>query len=219
MTIMFMTAERKALVAFAITVIAFVAALVLSGTPVLAQPQEPPPGGPTQMDDDDTGPPQQMGRGMGRGMRGEFREKMKQRRGMRQGEGGMRGGPGCQAGEDGPGCSGGPGGMGGNGPGGRMGGAGRLGRALDFIQSFHTSVQDPHQAIGLATLGIKQHYQRIGKPLEAVKELDELLKNAKDQKTRNILLFTTRQIYEEERDNDKFLAISRQIVKENLEAK
>jgi len=73
--------------------------------------------------------------------------------------------------------------------------------------------------VGLAALGIKEQYRRDGKALEAVKELDTLLAQTSDQKMRNIFLFMIKQVYEEEHQSDKFLEISRQIVKENLGAK
>ena len=205
---MFLTAERKAFAAFMIAAVAFAAALVLTGTPVLAQPQDA-PGHPGLGADDSDGPPPALPHR--KELREQFREQRMERRMQRQG---AMGGPGMGGAGMGAGMGPGMGGPAGDGPGGM--GVGRLGRALDLVQSFQTAVQDPHQAIGLAALGIKQHYHRIGKPLDAVKELDDMLKSTTDQKTRNIFLFTIRQVYEEQKQSDKFLEISRQIVKENL---
>jgi hypothetical protein len=138
-------------------------------------------------------------------MRKMFREEMRERyrnEGGERGEGGPRGG--------------GPGGPGEPGAG---GGQGRIGRFLDVVQSYQTAVQDSHQAVGLAALGIKDHYRRNGKPLDAVKELEEMLAQTTDQKMRNIFLFIIKQIYEEQRDSAKFLEVSRRIVKENIGSK
>ncbi len=187
----FMTAEKKAFAAFAISLAAIFGAIVLRGEPVFAQPEgEHEPGSEPGMSPG--GPPP--------GGREDFRDNMRRRREERREEfrreyngGGGR--------EDG-----GPRGM----------GQGRLGRYLDVVQSYQTAVQDEHQAVGLAALGIKDHYRRSGKPLDAVRELDEVLKTTTDQKMRNILLFTIRQIYEEQKAGDKFMEVSRQIIRENL---
>lgn len=201
----FLTAERKAIsyILGAMLMLGLAAVTELDLLLVHAQeapdenapPPPPPPGGPHGGDRrDDDGPGGRRGE-----MRKMFREEMRER---------FRGGA----------EGGGPGGPGG-GPGEGQGGRGRVGRFLDVVQSYQTAVQDPHQAVGLAALGIKDHYRRSGKPLEAVKELEDMLAQSSDQKMRNIFLFIIKQIYEEERDSAKFLETSRRIVKENLGSK
>lgn len=93
---------------------------------------------------------------------------------------------------------------------------GRMGAFLRVVQEFQDAVQKPEQAAGLAAMGIKDGYKRLGKPLEAVPVIDEALKSAKDQKMRNILLFALRQIYEENKNEEKFLEVNKQILRENL---
>lgn len=97
-------------------------------------------------------------------------------------------------------------------------GSEHFGKLLGNISNFQTAVQEPAQAIGLAILGIKQYYKKSGKPEEAIKEIEELLKSCKNQKMRNIVLFNLRQIYQEQKNSEKFLEINRQIIKENLAA-
>jgi hypothetical protein len=94
----------------------------------------------------------------------------------------------------------------------------RMGKFLHLVEQYQGAVQDPYRAVGLAVLGIKQHYKKTGKPLEAVTQFEESLKGVKDQKMRNIFLFAIKQTYEETKDQDKLLAINKQIVEENLRA-
>ena len=100
---------------------------------------------------------------------------------------------------------------------GRFGKAMRMGGFLRFMQDFNTAVQDPYQAVGFAAVGIREQYKRAGKPQDAIPVLEEFLGKTKDQKSRNILLFTLRQIHEESKDTDKVLAVSKQILQENLQ--
>ncbi len=93
---------------------------------------------------------------------------------------------------------------------------GRLGKYLGFVSSYISSVQDPYQATGLALMGIKEYYRKNGKPADALPQYEALLKSAKDQKMRNILLFAIRQVYEETKDSEKLLAINKQILSENV---
>lgn len=65
-------------------------------------------------------------------------------------------------------------------------------------------------------MGIKEHYRRQGHPEGAVKELEEILDQTTDQSMRNVLLFALRQSYEELQDKKKYLAVSRQIIRENI---
>lgn len=203
-TMIRLTAEKRAGLAFALALLAFSAAMfsslpVVGGAIAQAQPGGPPPDDFDDEDDDDAPPPPpSSGEKAQRADRREAREELRQRRmEMREARKRERGVEREGKGPRGPGLGG-------------------KGRALEMIQSYQAAVQDPHQAIGLAAMGIKHHYRREGKPLEAVKELEELMKSATDQKTRNIFLFTIRQVYEEERDAAKTLELSRQIIKENM---
>ena len=65
-------------------------------------------------------------------------------------------------------------------------------------------------------MGIKNHYKKNGKPTDAIPQYEALLKNAKDQKMRNILLFAIRQVYGETKDTEKVLAVNKQILSENV---
>lgn len=93
---------------------------------------------------------------------------------------------------------------------------GKLGKYLGFVNHYISAVQDPYQATGLALMGIKDYYRKNGKPADAIPHYEGLLKNAKDQKTRNILMFAIRQVYEETKDAEKALAINKQILSENV---
>ena len=124
-------------------------------------------------------------------MRKRFRE---------YGQGENQGGPGGQGGGDG------------------MGRMGRAGRFLGFVSEFNKQVQDPVQSVGLAAVGVKEYYRREGKPEDAVPVLEEMLKSAKDQRVRNVLLFAMRQIYEETKSGTKMLELSKQIMRENIAA-
>ena len=96
---------------------------------------------------------------------------------------------------------------------------GRLGRVkkfLQFVKGYHEAVATPQSAIGLAALGIKDSYKQQGAPLKAVKDLDAILAETKDRKARNILLFTIRQVYEEQRDHAKMLELNKRIIAENI---
>ena len=99
--------------------------------------------------------------------------------------------------------------------GGRMG---RAGRFLGFVSEFNKQVQDPVQSVGLAAVGVKDYYRREGKPEEAIPVLEEMLKSAKDQGVRNVLLFAMRQIYDEAKNGEKMLELSKQIMRENIVA-
>ena len=102
---------------------------------------------------------------------------------------------------------------------GREGKMKRLGNFISFMSTFLASVKDPHQAAGLAALSIKDVYKKQGKPLEAVKILEDAIGSSKDQAMRNVLLFSLRQIYEENNQTDKVLEVSQRILKENVAAK
>ncbi len=101
---------------------------------------------------------------------------------------------------------------------GHGGRAGRMGHFLKFMSKYHESVKDPYQAIGLAILGIKETYRKQGKPLDAIPELEKLLTQAKDQRVRNLILFSMRQVYEEANNSAKVLELSSRIIQENLVA-
>ena len=188
------------------------AMLVLTAAPLaFAQPddQDGPPPGPPEEEMNDDGPPRD---------RQGFREEMRRhRREMRDGSAAGAGqGRSAGMGQRGEGREGRREGRGE----GREGlGGGRIGRYLEVVQKYQTAVQDSGTAVGLAALGIKEQYRRLGKPEVAVKELEPMLQSTTDQKMRNILLFAIRQTYEESRNHEKFLEINRQIIKENLGAK
>lgn len=95
---------------------------------------------------------------------------------------------------------------------------GRMGNFLNFVNTLHGSVKDPHQAIGLAVLSIKDAYRKQGKPEGAVESLEKILSSAKDQQVRNIVLFNMRQIFEETRNTERVLKLNRQIIDENMAA-
>ena len=101
---------------------------------------------------------------------------------------------------------------------GESGRVGKMGRFLKFMNNFTTSVQDPYQAAGLAALGIKEHYRRAGQEADAVPVLEEMLKGVEEQKMRNVILFTIRQIFEEGKQPEKALELSKQIMRENIQA-
>ncbi|MFN8392230.1 MAG: hypothetical protein U0136_18200 [Bdellovibrionota bacterium] len=152
--------------------------------------------------DHDQGPPDRGMRRERREMRDELRERFRDGRGF--------GGPGRPGGPDGPE------GDDRQGDGRRPGP--RIARYLEAVQNYQTAVQDPHQAVGLAVLGLKDSYRKQGNPEGAVKELEELLGTTKDQKMRNIFLFAIRQIYEEAHNSDKLSEVNKRIIKENLAA-
>lgn len=102
---------------------------------------------------------------------------------------------------------------------GREGRMKRLGNFISFMSTYLTSVKDPHQAAGLAALSIKDVYKKQGKPLEAEKVIEEAIGSTKDQSMRNVLLFSLRQIYEENNQSDKVLEVSKRILKENVAGK
>lgn len=100
-------------------------------------------------------------------------------------------------------------------------GQGQLGRLQNFLRFVHNYigvVQDPYQAVGFAALGIKELYKRKGEPEQAIPELEELLEGVKDQKMRNVILFIIRQIHEERKAKDKYLALNKLIIKENIKS-
>ena len=118
--------------------------------------------------------------------------------------------------------------MNGGGPDAGPGGGGEGGRAfaaphgargmnnyMQYVDSLVHSVQDPQMAIGLSALGIRDFYKKQGKVLDSIPVFQELLNNTKEQKERNIYLFLMRQTYKEANDNEKFLELSKQIIKEN----
>ena len=152
------------------------------------------------------------GAAAGRPLRHEMRERFREGRRSR-GEGSFRGeGNGPEMRErfgkrNGP-----------MGQGGRAKMGAKLGGYIEAVQNYQKAVQDPRQAIGLAVMGIRDHYRKERKPLEAVKEIDAILQSTQDQAVRNIALFAMRQVYEEERQGDKLLEINKQILKENLSA-
>ena len=196
------------------TAVAVTLALLLAlSSPVAssqAQPTNRPPEGEESMGSPGNSRP---------GFREEMLKRRREFRDVRRNERMNHGlGPGSSEGVGGGDGPSGPQGEEGTGFGQRGGpGGGRLmGRYLDVVQSFLTAVQDQHEAVGLAVLGIKESYKRAGKPTQAVKELEEFLKSAKDQKMRNILLFGMRQVYEEERDSDKVVEVNKRIMGENL---
>jgi hypothetical protein len=135
-----------------------------------------------------------------RKQRHEFLEVRRAERQFRQGEHGP--------GEEPPGRH--------EGPGERRGE--RIGRYLETVRNYQAAVQDPYQAVGLAVLGLKDAYRRGGNAAEAIKDMEEFLKTTKDQKMRNIFLFTIRQIYEEQHNLTKFAETNKQIIRENLTA-
>lgn len=92
---------------------------------------------------------------------------------------------------------------------------GRMGRFLGFMKGYIETVQDSTQATGLAALGIKDHYKRLGRPADAIPFFEEQLAKTKDQKTRNVLLFSIRQVYEETKNDEKLLELNKQILREN----
>lgn len=92
----------------------------------------------------------------------------------------------------------------------------RVGGFLDFMNRFYGSVQDPYQATGFAALSVREHFKRQGKPLEAVAPIEKMLASTKDQRMRNVLLFTLRQVYEEAKQEEQFIALNEQIMRENI---
>ena len=92
----------------------------------------------------------------------------------------------------------------------------RMGNFLKFVRSYQEAVKDPHDAAGFAILAVKESYKRQGKPEEAVKYLNGLLDQTSDQHLRNIILFNLKQLYEHQRDGEKAVAVSKQIVAENM---
>ncbi|MCB0359082.1 MAG: hypothetical protein KDD44_05590 [Bdellovibrionales bacterium] len=95
---------------------------------------------------------------------------------------------------------------------------GRLGRFMEFVSNYQDTVADPYQATGFALLGIQDHYRKLGKPLDAVPVLQKVLADTRDQRMRNIVLYHLRQIYERAGNDEQFLAVSQQIVNENIRA-
>ncbi len=106
---------------------------------------------------------------------------------------------------------------GGRGMGEHMGQKGQLGNALSIMNNFHGALEDPHQAVGLALITLKNYYHREGDQKRVIPVLEDLLKTTQDQGARNIMLFTLRQVYQEERDKEQFLAITNRILKENID--
>lgn len=102
---------------------------------------------------------------------------------------------------------------------GREGRMRRMGNFISFMSTFLGTVKDTHQAAGLAALSIKDSYKKQGKPLEAVKVIEDAIGSTRDQAMRNVLLFTLRQIYEENNQQAKVLEVSERILKENVAAK
>lgn len=100
----------------------------------------------------------------------------------------------------------------------REGHMGRMGKFLGFVEHYIRTVQDQRQAVGLAALAIKDHYRKSGKATDAIPLFEEQLARTKDQPTRNVLLFAIRHIYEEARDEQRFLEINKQILRENVQA-
>jgi len=100
-------------------------------------------------------------------------------------------------------------------------GAGRrlmkMKRFLNFVSELHTSVSDPTGAAGFAALGIKDYHKRTGQVQNAVPEIEEALKATKKQETRNVLLFTLRQIHEESKDHAAVYEINKRLLKENAQ--
>lgn len=93
----------------------------------------------------------------------------------------------------------------------------KMKRFLGAFNELSQQVKDPHGAIGLAALGIKDYYKSQGEPLKAVMELEEHLSNTKVQSRRNILLFTLRLIYEEVGDQKALFDLNKRILSENTE--
>ena len=206
-----------------------VLSLLLSGPALKSWAQDgpgmPPAAG---FDDDDAPPPSDdAGRagppddarqapepGDGQDMRrggagGGFEERRGDRRDRRHGRGGWGRHGDRRGGWDGPG--------GDNRGRPQDGHFGKTGRFLGFIKTYVETVQDSRQAVGLAALGIKEHYKRAGKPAEAIPIFEEQLAKTKDQRTRNVLLFAIRQICEETKNEEKFFELNKQILRENTQ--
>ncbi|MBP9838538.1 MAG: hypothetical protein KBC84_07465 [Proteobacteria bacterium] len=98
-------------------------------------------------------------------------------------------------------------------------GQGVKAKMLSGLSEMIKNIQDPYQAVGIALVGIKQHHKKAGNSLEAIKEFDILLSSTKEQKMRNVILFTKRQVYVEEKKFDLVLEIDKTIIKENIAAK
>lgn len=93
---------------------------------------------------------------------------------------------------------------------------GRMGNFLKFVRSYQDAVKDPRDAAGFAILAVRESYKRQGKPEEAVKYLRELLDKTADPHLRNIILFNLKQSYEQDGNEDQAIAVSKQIVEENI---
>ena len=94
----------------------------------------------------------------------------------------------------------------------------RMGKFFGVVNEFQGAVGQPGGAVSLALMGIKQYYKKNGKPEEAISFFEDTLKGVQDRKMRNIILFTIRQLYEEQKDAEKFLAINKRILQENIQA-
>ena len=93
---------------------------------------------------------------------------------------------------------------------------GKLRNFMHFANDYYGTVKDPAMAVGLSALSIKDAYKRKGEPLKAVQIFEEALLKTKSRKIRNVLLYSIRQVHEENKNQDKVLEISRQILEENL---
>jgi len=94
--------------------------------------------------------------------------------------------------------------------------AGKLKKFLQFMSTYHESVKDPINALGLSVLSIKQEMKKQGKVQEAAVQFEKDLEGTENQEARNILLFAIRQIAEESGDTAKVMELNQRILKENL---
>jgi len=95
---------------------------------------------------------------------------------------------------------------------------GKMGKFLRFMREFYGSVSEPHGAASVAAVSIREHYARKGTPEEAIPVLEKHLAATKEQKMRNVLLFTIRQIHEKAGNTDKLFELDQQILTENVDA-
>lgn len=101
------------------------------------------------------------------------------------------------------------------------GNSGRLMRMsgyLSFVEKYFDTIEDPRKALALTAMNIKQDYKKQGKLGDAAKLFEEALEATSDPQTRNVLLFTLRQVYEESKNSEKVSELDQQIFKENLKA-
>lgn len=81
---------------------------------------------------------------------------------------------------------------------------------------FGAMEHSPYAAVRIAAFGIIHDYKEMGKAKDAAPVLEEMLKTAKDQKARNILLISIAHVYSEEKDFVKAAEVNKQLMREAL---